>query len=128
MINEYSKKLDAHLERVVEYFSKVDNIKSPTKAQLAEVSIKQGFDRLESSLRLIQQMDPRYRSVDTFFDDLANLVTGHSKFESRTFEGKLSPVDFDLMDMALKSKTLIDELEGVFVKTQIRRGCLVDPE
>ncbi|PNM90252.1 hypothetical protein QGN06_25490 [Achromobacter xylosoxidans] len=128
LINEYAKKLDLQMERVAEYFSKIDNAKSPTRAQLAEVAIKQAFDRLEAALRLIQKMDCRYQGLDAVFEELVNMVTGHVKFESRTYEGKLSLVDFDILNMTLKSKEFIDELEGIFVKTQIQRPFFEDSE
>ncbi|WP_368934855.1 hypothetical protein [Alcaligenes faecalis] len=128
LVDDYRAKVDALISEGISYLTKVDNLATPDVATINEISIKQQLDKLEFRLQAIQKMDLRYSTLEGRYADFADALTGHPKFESRS-SSSVSPVavsDPSVLDIWLKASKLCDEMELLFIETQVRRGCWAD--
>lgn len=127
LLNEISKKLDGLYDDAMSYFCSIDNIAQSVEAQIAEVTIKQSLERIDSSLQILGKMEPRFLVASDKFEELTKAITGHPKFESRSQStGIQEHSDFEMLRIALARSNLISCLEDVFVETHVRRYRCLD--
>ncbi|ASR89173.1 hypothetical protein [Alcaligenes faecalis] len=128
LVDEYRNKVDKLLEDGVCYFTSIDNTTANNDATIAEISIKQQLDKLEFRLQALQKMDSRYSTLTGKFSELADALTGHPKFESRSSSSGIpvSANDPMVLNAWLKASKLCDQMELLFIETQVRRGCWSD--
>jgi hypothetical protein len=119
LINDFCKRVDALEATAVEYFSKLDNAQNSDDACMAEIRIKREIERLDSSLQVLNKIYSKFGCAKEF-DALTDVITRHSKFESKPGPVVLLNDQFYLR-LALACNQLTSALEQSFLTRVSKR-------
>ncbi|WP_237173012.1 hypothetical protein [Paracandidimonas lactea] len=126
LINELIKRAEKLTDEAQYYFCELKN--STDDARSAEIKIKQGLERLDSLLQVLVKMEKRFDQASTSVGKFMDVITGHEKFESRSYTRKFSIDHVDVMKIALAQADLFNVLETIYIDTQIKRPWPYPPD
>lgn len=119
-LNELAQRLDALTNSAVTYYCDTQNTDRNSAVTL-EIQLKQGLERLAMNISSIGRIEPSFEEAHDVLDKLYTAITGHQKFESRTYGGTLARDDEAVLSIALRSAQLLNDLDEIYVMTQIKR-------